>query len=274
MIAIGLAGPSKSGKTTLAAELKRYGFTRVAFADALRYEVFEAFCHNQPREVQEEVTKLLYDRTNPDKERIRPLLQAWGQLRRDLAGENYWVLRLDESIQHLPLVVIDDVRYPNEAEYVRTDLKGIVVTLLPEKEPSAGAHPSETEYTRIRADLELPRLPVDQQVSLVFGILRKQPRRSFCCSIAGGYDRDQLHGIVVFDQQTSWWIYRNSAGMDVRRYGEQADKSFEGILKEAAKERIDTEYYLTTPRRAYVDARSYEAVRAFAKAELGHDAVD
>lgn len=272
MIAIGLAGPSKAGKSTLANEFKRYGFSVRAFADALRWEIYEAFVDGVDSDAAVRLSKMAFLKDSPEKELIRPLFQAWGTLRREVCGKDYWVNRLHEEIKNLSLVVIDDVRYVNEAEYIKTRLNGIVVTLLPEKQPPLGAHASETEYVDIPADLELPRMPPAEQADLVLRFLKMRPRQTLCCKIVS--PSLTVEGLVVFDQKSTWKIYTKSAGFEAHAFGEQIGNSFTELLLAANAPAEPGKYRLTRPHSVPVYARSFSAVRAYAQSELGHDAVD
>jgi dephospho-CoA kinase len=111
---IGLAGYMQSGKTTCAKHLNTEGWTRVAFADALK----------------EELTRLGWDGIK-DK-RGRRLLQQFGQTMRGY-NPDYWIKRWLERYYHLKrigieCIVCDDVRYPNEVECIRR-LGGCVVRI-------------------------------------------------------------------------------------------------------------------------------------------------
>lgn len=103
---IGLLGPARAGKDTICIlmALDR-PLTRLAFADGVKEEVADAI--GMPVSFIEE-----------HKERLRPLLQYWGtELRRDLFDRDYWVKRLLAKLAHVHtgLVVVTDVRFPNEA---------------------------------------------------------------------------------------------------------------------------------------------------------------
>ncbi|CAB3855565.1 hypothetical protein LMG26858_01944 [Achromobacter anxifer] len=148
---IGLVGRAGAGKDTCAAILaETRGFARVAFADALRDEVVQAFSidpfilsdrslkealSNQMRiskctdngfiermrELGEDVSK----RRSP-----REIMRLWGtEYRRALQGTSYWTERTNERVNALfragfCRICITDVRYPNEAAYVTASLGG------------------------------------------------------------------------------------------------------------------------------------------------------
>lgn len=107
---IALTGYMGSGKNTVADYLSaNYGYTQIAFADALkRYaqELFpDQFYNGKPRE----------------------LLQRFGQMMREL-DPYVWINQLSERINQRSDVdrwVITDLRQPNECEYCRA--KGFVI---------------------------------------------------------------------------------------------------------------------------------------------------
>lgn len=123
---IGLAGQMESGKDTAAGYLKRHGYDRIAFADALREEVLAAV---QKREIPEAANweiRLALDSVKPSMvyskptdDNMRKILQWWGTEYRRAQDQDYWIKRLIERMDITKDWVISDVRFPNEAEFVR-----------------------------------------------------------------------------------------------------------------------------------------------------------
>lgn len=118
---VGLSGKLRSGKTHIAKQLcRRYGFAPLSFATALKEDIVEMGFDSED----------VYTRKPPH---IRKLLQVYGQARR-AQDPGYWISRLDASRQALDLFspgtvhVIDDVRFPNELDYIH-DEGGIVLRL-------------------------------------------------------------------------------------------------------------------------------------------------
>lgn len=168
---LGLAGRAGSGKDTCAALLMREGFRAVAFADALREEVAEAW-RIDPRMLIDRATKeyaipalaigncvdgqfiVTMDLAGEDlyaPRSARWVLQRWGTEFRRSTDSNYWI---DQALQRIARlrasgwhrVCITDVRFPNEAEVI-VSLGGEVVRVarpdLPQLEQSAAGHASE-----------------------------------------------------------------------------------------------------------------------------------
>ena len=84
--------------------------------------------------------EVMYDKPEP----IRALLQAYGQARRH-QDENYWLSRLSHWVDEskFDIVIIDDVRFPNEADWVRT-MGGSILRLECPDKPEVSDDLSET----------------------------------------------------------------------------------------------------------------------------------
>lgn len=159
---LALSGKMKVGKTTLANML-----------DAM-LPVWHA-PHNFGEEVKAECAKLLgvprscfYDQEMKDlnvsipakalrhfglegDKAVRSTLRQAMQFRGETARKeqpNYWVYRLHERIHNLAHVLIDDVRYPNEAEYV-LDRGGFLVRVRPHQLWQAGPHADHESETAL-----------------------------------------------------------------------------------------------------------------------------
>lgn len=148
---IGLSGKSGAGKTTLAQMIEReFGYTRVSFADGVKEEV-KAFLLASNLDVED---KNLWG-TQADRNMVIPgyngktyreLLQWWGtDYRRRFYGEDYWTQQLMKKMSDGGKYVIDDMRFPNEADACK-QLGGFVVRIhRPDLvEPPGITHVSET----------------------------------------------------------------------------------------------------------------------------------
>lgn len=131
---IGVAGKARAGKDTFVRGLIQQGYTRAAFADALKQVT--ALIANEPLhyftddELKEEFTPAL-GMTR------RRALQGMGQSVRETLGDGTWVnrvMRTWEDSGKIP-VAISDCRYPNEAKAIRA-AGGIVVVI--ERPDNAG----------------------------------------------------------------------------------------------------------------------------------------
>jgi hypothetical protein len=115
---IGLAGYARSGKDTVANILVNdFGFERVAFADPIRDLLFELNPLVNGVRLQDMVTEYGWEITKSQIE-VRRLLQNLGVGARKTFGSNFWV---DQAMRRIksPNVVITDVRFKNEADWLR-----------------------------------------------------------------------------------------------------------------------------------------------------------
>ncbi len=163
---VGISGKSGSGKSTIAKHLvQKYGYTEIAFADALKREVQEKLPRTLKAYIQtvypvtshqmgyeKFLHRLLYVQRDPV---TRALLQEWGTDLRRNEDPMYWIKEYTERVQAQGLnIVTPDCRFTNEMEAIRQ-----IGWYQPEVEPtrlwkverpghtSAGAegHLSETE---------------------------------------------------------------------------------------------------------------------------------
>lgn len=112
---IGISGKKQSGKDTVAGIIANYlhpaKTIRVGFADALKNELCTMF----------NITRRYLDE---HKESFRLIMQGYGtDFRRNLTQQDYWILKLEKTLTELPsdvqYVVVPDVRFLNEAEYIK-----------------------------------------------------------------------------------------------------------------------------------------------------------
>jgi len=173
---IGLTGPAGCGKDTVASILQTHcGAAVLAFADALRTEIVEAYCLEYifltRRETKEHPMSALalarctdsafvdrmavhhmraglpLDLTAPRSP--RQIMQWWGTEYRRHQTTNYWVQKTRQSVHWLlqtmrpSAVVLTDVRFANEAELVRSMGGHIWQVKRPGCTVQPGAHASE-----------------------------------------------------------------------------------------------------------------------------------
>src|SRR4051812_39925606 len=110
---IGISGKKQSGKDTVAGMICNYlaplKCARVGFADALKEEICEMY-------------KIVPGFLSDNKKHFRLIMQGHGtDYRRELFGQDYWILKLEKKLTELHddihTVVIPDVRFKIEAEY-------------------------------------------------------------------------------------------------------------------------------------------------------------
>ena len=141
---IGLTGKKRAAKTLFL----KYWIDQVARA---------AFADN-PREIAH-ITGFPVWQVEEEKESLRLLLQAWGaDFRRKFFGEDYWIQAMDADLQNLELegfetAIITDVRYPNEADYIKG--QGGTVVRVVRGTDSTDHHSSETAMDDYAVDFTI-----------------------------------------------------------------------------------------------------------------------
>lgn len=178
---IGLHGGKQTGKDTIGSYLvHNHGYTRVAFADAIREsmlivdplvsladapdEVSDFFGVLQRLEALNNRLPLPSIGATPDPVRlselvnfwgwedakrvpeVRRLLQCHGDGTRQILGKNAWINKTANDVHSILAqggkVVITDVRYANEAEYILS-ADGVTVRVDRDDAPKGDSHISE-----------------------------------------------------------------------------------------------------------------------------------
>ena len=128
---VGLAADAPgSGKTTAAEWLAcAYGFRVVSIGGAVK------------REVDAMMRVHGYAYSEAEKERLRPGLAWWTELRLAWEGPGYWLRQVESEMDGPQPVVIPDVRYPEEVDFV--ERRGGVMVKLVRKAAASVDLPSE-----------------------------------------------------------------------------------------------------------------------------------
>jgi hypothetical protein len=141
MTLIGLNGFKTAGKDTVYEFIRDYyqaadtitTVQRVGFADKLKVVAYDALFkhHVAPIEeaagreypAEEKIAVLNESKELPVNEflSVRELLQNLGQAGREHFGETFWIEQAlnEDVLAQADITVVTDVRYPNEAEYIR-----------------------------------------------------------------------------------------------------------------------------------------------------------
>lgn len=120
MILLGLSGKRRSGKTLLANILASdFGYIHLSLAKVLKEEVRELYGLSQLETdgIYKEQVNLTYKKTP------RQIMIEHGLMRRN-TEPNYWIKRLRQQIldtkqAQLRKFVISDIRFPNEADWIK-----------------------------------------------------------------------------------------------------------------------------------------------------------
>jgi dephospho-CoA kinase len=137
---IAVCGLMHSGKSTIADQLVRSGYKRQAFAAPVKEFAATAVNNiyfDKARVLGAEPWALLSaDDLNKDKEKYRVLFQWIGNFARETFGDDFWVklyaaTYADDAGSR---VVVDDLRYVNEAEFLRS--RGYQIIRVERPEPA------------------------------------------------------------------------------------------------------------------------------------------
>lgn len=142
---IALGTRKQVGKDTVGKYLiENYGFRRLAFADALKWEVEDILAY----------AGIDYDPMDEtQKEVFRPMLIAFSELRRHI-NPNHWLEKVIEVIEAFSEFdyVVTDMRYPNEADALRA--KGAIIVRL-NRNTGLKEEPTEAVGDLIEPDYEI-----------------------------------------------------------------------------------------------------------------------
>jgi len=150
---IGITGQAGSGKDTVfsmfEALLPELDVVRVAFGDEVKKEYAEHYGLD---------LEVLYDE---GKKTHRIGLQEWGTEHRRAANKNYWIDKIKTQVDFLvktaDLVVITDVRFINEAEFLKNEYDASIVRVLGSRcRTLRSLHESEVELFSVEVDWTLP----------------------------------------------------------------------------------------------------------------------
>lgn len=170
---IGVTGYAGSGKDTFARALRlRHGFIRVAFADKLKNLAYdlnpilnEFYLDELTSEnvivnfyLKDLVDKVGWDRAKKH-DAVRHYLQSLGEAVRATLGEDAWLRAANETVEAVMSagkmdIVITDVRYENEASYVRSR-GGKVVKIERPGLIRVNDHVTETNVDTLMADVKI-----------------------------------------------------------------------------------------------------------------------
>ena len=131
---VGICGFARSGKDAAAQALTGLDWVRFAFADALKDDVSKALNGSLRAVTKIDPMKFsgAFDMTSTEvKKRFRKLLVDYGAAMRTIHPD-YWILRLETSLRFTTpglRRVVTDVRYRNEAEWVRMR-GGVVIRIV------------------------------------------------------------------------------------------------------------------------------------------------
>jgi hypothetical protein len=153
---IGLSGYARSGKDTIAEMLiMNYGFKRLAFADNIRKAIIklDPILSNGKR-ISGSVNEIGWEPTKAIPE-TRRLLQVFGtEIGREMFGEDFWVKQVFKQIREEEIYknfVITDVRFPNEANFIKAN-GGEIWRINRNQNKPINTHASESAMNEYKFD--------------------------------------------------------------------------------------------------------------------------
>lgn len=153
MVLIGLIGPKESGKDTLADYLvSHYRFQKHAFADPIK-QICRIMFLLDPEQLNDHTLKETIDKKwglTP-----RQMMQKLGtDVIRNIWDNDFWLKHIDFRLDFNNDIVISDVRFPNEAQWIK-DRGGILVRIDDGRINNSSkddTHESETSNADIQED--------------------------------------------------------------------------------------------------------------------------
>lgn len=128
---IGLAGPMGAGKDTVGALLSMVGYGMMAFGDGLRDEVYRHLTRDLKPSIPLDgsmnylrdawVALMTYPEAvyrKPTEPAARIVLQWWGTEYRRAQDPDYWVKAFSARVRPGQRVVVTDVRFQNESDWI------------------------------------------------------------------------------------------------------------------------------------------------------------
>lgn len=150
---IGIHGKARAGKDTFANFLvENHGFTKMAFADPIKWAVASAFGIPLGEVYSDEFKTTVHPTWNLAG---RQILQQFGtEAMRDTFGRHFWVRRwmMDYSkLRTVSSVVVSDVREEHEAEVIR-ELGGLIVHLRRDSAGLGGVEGNHSSEAGIKVE--------------------------------------------------------------------------------------------------------------------------
>jgi hypothetical protein len=141
---IGLVGFAGAGKGTVADTLvEKYGFAKLSFADSLKDAASSIFGWerhllegdtDESRAFRETPDKFWTNRLGYDFTPRRALQTLGTEACRDVFNTNIWIYSLERKLLKHKNVVVADVRFDNEIDFIRT-MRGFVVRVVRGPDP-------------------------------------------------------------------------------------------------------------------------------------------
>lgn len=183
---IGLAGPARSGKSTAANHLVRnHLLEHYAFADPLRSGLMEIFnLDADDFEGDRKEQPLPWLERSP-----RQLMQSMGtEWARKMVHPDVWIKIAEQNLNYMQNAltdvigfVVSDVRFENEAEFIR-QRGGTIIHMRRPDAPAVNPHISESGICMLEPDLIVdnagPLSALPSQIDECLYVIRHRAKRS------------------------------------------------------------------------------------------------
>jgi len=147
---VGLFGKKGSGKTVVAKHMTTRGYKRMSMADPMR-DMLRAI-NIGDEYIVDDKTKVIPTLGKTGRYALQTLGTEWG---RDLISEDIWVNAMKRRLTGGDeLVVIDDIRFPNEADMIQ-DIGGTLCKITRPSANNIDTHGSESHYGDMPFDYEI-----------------------------------------------------------------------------------------------------------------------
>jgi hypothetical protein len=159
---IAVLGRHRSGRSTVAKYLEEnLDFHRISLDDGPITEIARGFG------LDKEAFMPFYE---SQKRTMRPMVLEWGDMRRMISGNNYWLLDVLQQIALNQNVVVEDIKYLPEVQALQMcGARFITLDISPEQQLERGGcdylfdHPSENSLDGFEADAVVDVDAIDEE---------------------------------------------------------------------------------------------------------------
>ena len=147
---IGLTGHARSGKSTAAELLAKYGYTVTHIADPIRRIAYASM-----PSIRRVVDAYGWDQAKRISPEVRPTLQALGDALRAEWGDYFLIDQIELKTWNYETVVIADIRTEAEATAVKAEDRGTLIEITRTGTTPANGHHLERGIDRDLIDLTI-----------------------------------------------------------------------------------------------------------------------